>query len=58
MVEALAKGDEIVTQGGLLGRIIEVGDAFLTVELAEGVQVRIQRHAIGAVMPKGTIKDA
>ena len=58
MVAALAKGDEIVTQGGLLGRITDVGETFLTVELADGVSVKLQRHAVGAVMPKGTVKDA
>lgn len=58
MVEALAKGDEVVTNGGLLGRIDEVGETFLTLTLTEGVQVKVQRHAVAAVMPKGTIKDA
>ena len=57
MVEALAKGDEVVTQGGALGRIRDVGDAFLTVEVAEGIEIRVQRGAVGALMPKGTIKD-
>jgi|SRR5690554_3939556 len=58
MVEALAKGDEIVTQGGLLGRVLEVGDSFATVELAEGVQVRLQKTAVASVMPKGTYRQA
>ena len=57
MVEALAKGDEVVTQGGVLGRIREVGDAFVTVEIAEGTEIRVQRSAVGALMPKGTIKS-
>ena len=57
MVEALAKGDEIVTQGGVLGRIRHVGDAFLTVEIAEGTEIKVQRAAVGALMPKGTIKS-
>ncbi len=56
MVEALAKGDEVVTNGGLLGRISKVGDNFLTVEVAEGLEVRVQRGAIASLMPKGTMK--
>ena len=56
MVESLAKGDEIVTNGGLLGKLTKVGDNFVDVELAEGITVKLQRHAIANVMPKGTIK--
>jgi len=56
MVEALAKGDEIVTNGGLLGRITKVGDNFVELEVAEGVTVKIQRQAAASLMPKGTIK--
>jgi preprotein translocase subunit YajC len=56
MVEALAKGDEIVTSGGLLGRITKVGDNFVELEIAEGVTVKVQRHAAANLMPKGTIK--
>ena len=56
MVEALAKGDEIVTNGGLLGKLAKVGDNFVEVELTEGVTVKLQRNAIANVMPKGTIK--
>lgn len=56
MVEALAKGDEVVTNGGLLGRIVKVGDNFVELELAEGVIVKLQRQAVGSLMPKGTIK--
>ena len=55
MVEALKVGDEIVTQGGMLGRVSALGDAFVTLEVADGVKVRVQRHMIGAVMPKGTV---
>ncbi len=58
MVEALGKGDEIITSGGLLGRITEVGEQYITVELAEGVQVRMQRNAIATVLPKGSLKAA
>jgi preprotein translocase subunit YajC len=56
MVEALAKGDEIVTNGGLLGRISKVGDNFVELEVAEGVTVKVQRQAAASLMPKGTIK--
>jgi preprotein translocase subunit YajC len=56
MVEALAKGDEVVTAGGLLGKIAKVGDAFIGVELASGVEVQMQRSAVVQVLPKGTIK--
>jgi preprotein translocase subunit YajC len=56
MVEALAKGDEIVTSGGLLGRISKVGDNFVELEVAEGVTVKVQRQAAASLMPKGTIK--
>lgn len=58
MVARLATGDEIVTAGGVLGKVIEVGESFVQVEIASGVQVKIQRHTIGAVMPKGTMKNA
>jgi preprotein translocase subunit YajC len=57
MVETLAKGDEIVTSGGLLGRITEVGDNFLSLEIADGVQVKVQKPAVAAVVPKGTMKS-
>jgi len=57
MVEAIAKGDEVVTNGGLLGRVSKVGDDFLTVELADGLEVHVQRGAIATLMPKGTMKS-
>ncbi len=57
MIEALAKGDEVVTNGGLLGKIIKVGDNFLALEIAEGMQVKVQRNAVATLMPKGTIKE-
>ena len=56
MVEALAKGDEIVTNGGLLGRITKVGDNFVELEVAEGITVKVQRQAAASLMPKGTVK--
>ena len=57
MVASLSKGDEVVTNGGLLGKITNVGDSFVTIEIADGLQVRIQRLSIAALMPKGTIKS-
>lgn len=56
MVEALAKGDEIVTSGGLLGKIIEVDDSFLRVNIADGVEVKLQRQSVSTLVPKGTFK--
>ena len=56
MVQNLAKGDEVVTNGGTLGRIAHVGEQFVTLEIAEGVSVKIQKGSIAAIMPKGTIK--
>jgi preprotein translocase subunit YajC len=58
MVEALGVGTEIVTGGGMLGKVTELGDQFVTIEIADGVRVKIQRHSIGAVLPKDTIKNA
>ncbi|MEZ5565357.1 MAG: preprotein translocase subunit YajC [Gammaproteobacteria bacterium] len=58
MVAKLATGDEIATAGGILGKVTEVGESFVQVEIANGVLVKVQRHTIGAVMPKGTLKNA
>jgi preprotein translocase subunit YajC len=58
MVAALAVGDEVVTAGGILGKVTTAGEQFLTVELADGVQVKVQRHTITSVLPKGTMKSA
>jgi preprotein translocase subunit YajC len=58
LVSNLAKGDEVVTNGGLLGRITDVGESFVTVELADNVSVKLQKHAVANVMPKGTVKSA
>ena len=55
-IEALTKGDEVVTQGGMAGRITKVGDNFISVELAPNVEVAVQRQAIATVLPKGTLK--
>jgi preprotein translocase subunit YajC len=58
MIAAISKGDEVVTSGGILGRVDDVGDAFITVEVSDGVRLKLQKHAISAVLPKGTIKSA
>ena len=58
MVSALAVGDEVATSGGILGRITEVSDQFLTIEIADGVRVKVQRHTVSSVLPKGTLKSA
>jgi preprotein translocase subunit YajC len=57
MVEALKEGDEVVTQGGILGRVTRVEEQFVTVQIADGVKVRVQRHAVGNLMPKGTFES-
>ena len=56
MVEALAKGDEVATAGGFLGKVTKVGDVYLGVEIADGVEIQLQRTAVVQVLPKGTIK--
>ena len=56
MIDALAKGDEIVTAGGLLGKVSKIGDAYIGVELASGVEVQMQRQAVVQVLPKGSLK--
>ena len=57
MVEALAKGDETVTNGGLLGRVVDVGDSFVVMELGKNIEVKVQKNAVAQVMPKGTLKS-
>ena len=56
MIEAITKGDEIATAGGLLGKVSRMGEGFLHIEIAEGVEVQIQRSAVSQVLPKGTLK--
>ncbi len=56
MIESLVKGDEIVSVGGLLGKVSKLGDSFLGLEIANGVEVQIQRSAVVQVLPKGSIK--
>lgn len=55
MIDALAKGDEVVTTGGMLGKIAKIGDNYLSVEVAPGVEIQIQRSAVIQVLPKGTV---
>jgi preprotein translocase subunit YajC len=57
MVEALSKGDEVLTQGGIYGKIVEVGEQHIELELADNVQVKVQREAVSSLLPKGTIKS-
>lgn len=56
LVESLAKGDEVVTNGGLAGRVVNVGDDFLGLEVADGVVVKVQKQAVTLVLPKGSLK--
>jgi len=58
MLTKLASGDEIVTTGGMLGKVIEVGDSFITLEVADGVRVKVQKFQVASLMPKGTLKSA
>lgn len=58
MVEALGTGDEVVTGGGVLGKVSNVGEQFVTVEIADNVSVKVQKHTIAAVLPKGSVKNA
>jgi preprotein translocase subunit YajC len=54
MIEAIGKGDEVVTSGGLVGRVAKMGESFLHVEVATGVELQVQRSAVVQVLPKGT----
>jgi preprotein translocase subunit YajC len=54
MIEALAKGDEVVIAGGVLGRVSKLGESFLHVEVANGVELQVQRASVVQVLPKGT----
>lgn len=57
MVAELSKGDEVVTNGGLLGRVTDVGESFLTVKIAKDVEVKVQKQSVSALVPKGTMKS-
>ena len=58
LVSKLSAGDEVVTTGGILGKVTEVGDSFVTIEIADGVRVKVQKFQVGSLMPKGTLKSA
>ena len=58
MLSKIATGDEVATAGGILGKVTEVGDQFLTVEIASGVAVKLQKFQVAQVLPKGTVKSA
>jgi preprotein translocase subunit YajC len=56
MIDAIAKGDEVVTAGGMLGKVSKLGDSYVGLEVANGVEIQIQRSAVVQVLPKGTYK--
>ena len=58
LLSQLAKGDEVMTSGGILGRIEALSDLYVTIEIADGVRIRVQKQSVSAVLPKGTIKSA
>ena len=58
MLDKLSRGDEVLTSGGLAGVVTDIGDNFVTVEIADNVRIRVQKGAIGNVLPKGTLKSA
>lgn len=58
MLAKIAAGDEVVTSGGILGKVVEVGDSFATVEVADGVRIKVQKLQISSLVPKGTLKGA
>lgn len=58
LTESIAKGDEVVTGGGMLGKVTDVNDNFVTLEIADGIDVKIQRQSVASLVPKGTIKSA
>jgi len=58
MLSKVAAGDEIATTGGILGKVVEVGDQFLTLEIANDVNIKLQKFQIAQVLPKGTVKNA
>jgi preprotein translocase subunit YajC len=56
MMDALAKGDEVITIGGMLGRVVKVTDTYVTIEVAAGTEVVVQKNAVTTLLPKGTLK--
>jgi preprotein translocase subunit YajC len=57
MIDALQKGDEVVAAGGVLGRISKISDTYVTLEIANNVEIQVQRPAVQLVLPKGTLKN-
>ena len=58
LISKISTGDEVVTTGGILGKVTEVGDSFVTIEVADGVRIKVQKFQVGSLMPKGTLKSA
>ena len=58
LIASLNKGDEVMTSGGILGRVAEIDKSFILLEVQSGVNIRVQKQAVSSVMPKGTFKDA
>ena len=58
MLDKLSKGDEVITSGGIAGVITDIGENFITIEVADNVRLRVQKAAVGNVLPKGTLKSA
>ncbi len=57
MIESIQKGDEVVTTGGILGKVNKITDAFVVLNVAQGVEMKFQKHSVSATLPKGTIKE-
>jgi preprotein translocase subunit YajC len=57
MLAAMAKGDEVITNGGVVGKVSKVGEAYVGVEVADGVEITVQKAAVTTILPKGTIKS-
>ncbi len=57
MIDAIAKGDEVVTAGGIVGKVTKVADAYITLEVAEGTEIVMQKASITLLLPKGTVKS-
>lgn len=56
MMDALAKGDEVITAGGVAGKVTKVADAFISLEISQGVEMQVQKNAVTTLLPKGTLK--
>lgn len=57
MIDAIAKGDEVIVAGGVLGKVTKVGEAYISLEIAEGTEIHVQKAAVTTLLPKGTIKS-